>query len=172
LKKVFLILVVFCITLVGITAFDPPPLPVEENIPPDPPNNQVEEKIPWYDKKLMPDFYVVYTDGTSMVVNHEYPGLKKVILPINNSYKQAPGCYIACYSKEKEGAIYPVGGGIFVMGQVRVPGSYQSRICRPKGYETADISAEDYFKKLCRKSLPNCKTDTSCWAGGDTAWCF
>ena len=43
---------------------------------------------------------------------------------------------------------------IYVMGQVRVPGSYSGRICLPKNYEEADISAEPEFEKLCARSLP------------------
>ncbi|ELR99180.1 toll/interleukin-1 receptor domain-containing protein [Gloeocapsa sp. PCC 73106] len=99
----------------------------------------------------------------------------KAILPANfsrlptvNDFVGYPGCYVACYSHTKEGSQYSVGGNIYVMGQIRVEGRYEGRICKPKGYETADISAEPKFKELCAEKLPEVCQDDSCWAGGDT----
>lgn len=177
--KIFTILLLSSFfVFTGIFSFDPPPLPgSEEELPPLSPvieegteENESDDQIPFYDKELLPENYVVYTDGKSMVVNQKYPGLKKVILPTKNIFKGAPGCYVACYSRDKKGSIYPVGGGIYVMGQIRVPGEYRNNICRPKNYETADISALDYFKSMCNEHIKNCVTKTSCWTGGSTYW--
>ena len=57
------------------------------------------------------------------------------------------------------------------MGQVRVPGSCQGRVCLPVGDEKVDISAKPQFKLMFAKVLPKaCKE--SCWAGGDTGGWF
>lgn len=178
MKRFFFFLILTVMFFVGIHAFDPPPLPGDSKLPPLPStDNPVveettnsEENIFWYDKHFLPDNYNVYSDGKSMIVNQPYPGLKKRILKNDNSFKGIPGCYIACYSRDKANSVYPVGGDIYVMGQIRVPGNYINRICQPQGYVNKDISAEQYFKTMCFKSHKNCKTESSCWAGGDTAW--
>jgi|GEM_PF-1545238 len=119
---------------------------------------------------LLPENFPVYVED-NVVVNVPYPGFAPKTLPTVNEFQGYPGCYIAAYSHNEEDSVYGVGGDIFVMGQVRVPGRYEGRICRPKGYETADISALPEFKELLRRSLPACK-DGSCWAGGDTGGWF
>ncbi len=88
---------------------------------------------------LLPEDFSVFVRGDS-VVNHPAPGHETRRLPTLNLFKGAPGCYLACYTKDKKRAVYSVGGGIYVAGQVRVPGKYQDRICRPTGFENADVS--------------------------------
>lgn len=119
---------------------------------------------------LPPDFNV-YTIGNS-VVNSYFPGTEKKTLPTVNEFIGAPGCYVACYSHSQKNSVYSVGGDIYVMGQVRVPGKYQNRICLPRGEERKDISAEPKFKELCARTLPNACTGNSCWTGGDTGGWF
>jgi hypothetical protein len=121
------------------------------------------------DQTLLPDNYTVFTNG-SVVINHPMPGFVQKTLPTNNDYKKNPGCYIACYSRNKENGIYSVGSNIFVNGQVRVAGSYKNRICVPTGYENKDISKEDAFNVQCAK-ISTC-TNNQCWAGGDTGGWF
>lgn len=89
-------------------------------------------------------------------------------VPTVNDFTGFPGCYIAAYSREQTNSAYSVGGGIYVMGQVRVPGRYEGRICQPQGYEGQDISGLDYFKELFEQKLPNACQNRQCWAGGDT----
>ncbi|WP_445632592.1 hypothetical protein NSTC745_04140 [Nostoc sp. DSM 114161] len=89
-------------------------------------------------------------------------------LPTVNDFTGSPGCYIAAYSHQREMSARSVGGDIYVMGQVRVPGHYEGRICQPKGYEGKDISSLDYFKELFDQKLPKVCINKSCWAGGDT----
>ncbi|MEH1800134.1 MAG: hypothetical protein V7L13_13395 [Nostoc sp.] len=89
-------------------------------------------------------------------------------IPTVNDFIGSPGCYIAAYSHQKEMSASSVGGDIYVMGQVRVPGHYEGRICQPKGYEGQDISSLDYFKELFDQKLPKVCINKSCWAGGDT----
>ncbi len=120
---------------------------------------------------LLPDKFLVYFSYQYGVLNHPEPGFERRILPTVNDFRGAPGCYVACYSRSKEDSIYPVGGNIFVMGQVRVQGTYSRRVCLPGGFETADISASSYFHKVCQRHIPACRTH-GCWAGGDTGGWF
>lgn len=119
--------------------------------------------------RLLPAQFPVWT-GDFGVVNNGKAGGKKAFLPTVNIFKGTPGCYVACYSRNKQGAVYGVGGGIFVHGQVRVSGSYAARICKPQAFENADISAGKKFKALCNASVATCKD--GCWAGGDTGGWF
>lgn len=102
------------------------------------------------------------------------PDPNRVILPLDsyvptvNDFTGFPGCYIAAYSHEKQNSVYSVGNDIYVLGRVRVSGTYQRGICQPKGYEGKDISGLDYFKELFDKKLPKVCRNKSCWAGGDT----
>ncbi len=116
---------------------------------------------------LLPADFSVFVRGDS-VVNHPAPGHAAKRLPTLNLFTDAPGCYLACYTRDKNRSVYSVGGGIYVAGQVRVSGKYENRICRPSGFETADVSALQKFKDLCRK-IEGCQ---DCWAGGDTGGWF
>ncbi len=119
---------------------------------------------------LPTDFKVYVKDHT--VVNQPYEGFEEKILPTVNEFIEEPGCYVACYSHQKDGSIYSVGDGIYVMGQVRASGSYVGRICRPQGYESANISAEPQLRELCTRNLLHVCKGNSCWAGGDTGGWF
>src|SRR6478609_1898993 len=66
---------------------------------------------------FLPETYSVHA-GNGVVLNHPYTGLTERALPTVNSYKGKPGCYVACYSHEKENSSYSVGNDIYVMGQV------------------------------------------------------
>jgi hypothetical protein len=119
---------------------------------------------------LLPEVFAVYTDGTT-VLNHPQPGFMEAFLPTINLYKGSPGCYIACYSHQRDNSIYSVGDNIYVMGQVRVAGKYTGRICEPTNFAGKDISANDIFKTICTGKIEACKT-AQCWAGGDTGGWF
>lgn len=127
-------------------------------------------KNPNPNKTILPANFKVYVKD-NVVVNVSYPGFEERTLPTVNKFIGYPGCYVAAYSRRKEKSVYSVGGDIYVMGQVRVPGSYQERICLPVGYEKADIAADPQFKLMFAKVLPKaCKE--GCWAGGDTGGWF
>ncbi len=119
---------------------------------------------------LLPDTFAIYTDGTT-VINHPEPGFTEALLPTVNLYKGTPGCYIACYSHQKENAIYPVGDNIYVLGQVRIAGKYNGRICEPTNFAGKDISGDDTFKTICTEKIQRC-VGNHCWAGGDTGGWF
>ncbi|HAU0887918.1 TPA: hypothetical protein JBH48_02500 [Legionella pneumophila] len=120
-------------------------------------------------KDLLPSPFPVYVIEGSAVVNHPYPGAKKVLLPTDNGYVDYPGCYIACYSHNT--GVYAISPTISVMGQIRVKGQYDARICQPDGYKNQDISAAYQFKQLCAEKIPACQNN-SCWADGDTGGWF
>ncbi|STY29263.1 Uncharacterised protein [Legionella wadsworthii] len=120
-------------------------------------------------KTLLPSPYPVYTMENNGVMNHPFPGGVSSFLPTDNSYTLSPGCYIACYSHHQ--GIYSVAQDIYVMGQIRVPGQYQARICQPSGFKGMDISRMSQFKLLCSEKIDTCKNN-QCWAGGDTGGWF
>ncbi len=124
------------------------------------------------DSKLLPEKYKVYYIENMGVVNHPVPNSHEKILPTINDFKEAPGCYVACYSHYEANSVYPISKNIYVMGQIRVPGSYANRICQPKGFEDKDISTVKAFNALCTKHLPEPCPDNSCWVGGDTGGWF
>jgi hypothetical protein len=118
---------------------------------------------------LLPDDFPVYTKDI-IVTNHPAQGFEKKVLPTNNDYKNNPGCYIACYSRDKSSGIYTLGDNIYVNGQVRVAGMYKGRMCVPTGYETKNISTEASFKVQCAR-ISTC-SNNQCWASGDTGGWF
>lgn len=86
---------------------------------------------------------------------------------ISPTLQTSTNCYLACYSNQKEQALYAINDHIYVMGEVSVPGSYVGGICIPKGYQGKDISKEAFFGALCAEKIAGCK-QSHCWAGGDT----
>ena len=74
---------------------------------------------------------------------------------------------IACYTHPPVGS---VNGGYQVVGFIEdVPGHYEGRIFKPKGFEEIDLSKSPHFKRNCHEKFPNvCPGEESCWAGGDT----
>ena len=90
-------------------------------------------------------------------------------------YQSEVKCSITCFSYNGKNAFrvlpanpLPAGSKpIYVKGRVMVPGKYDAnRICRPFGYETADISALTEFKDVCKVFIKTCRED-KCWAGGN-----
>jgi hypothetical protein len=88
-------------------------------------------------------------------------------LPVVNRYRGSDGGYIALYTRDPNKAVYSVGGGIYVVGVVRLKGGYVGRVFHPHGYLNQDISAAQEFKDLCRELF-----DVEGWAGGDTGGWF
>lgn len=118
---------------------------------------------------FLPEDFKVYVSDQG-VVNWPAPEYTEKILPTVNKYMKQDGGYIACYSRNEEGSIYSVGGGIYVMGQIRLQGRYIGRIFHPKGFENKDISAAQEFKDLCNQTFPTARGGG--WAGGDTGGWF
>ncbi len=115
---------------------------------------------------LLPEDFKVYTKNNG-VINWPAPGFKEVVLPTVNQYMGKDGGYVAFYTRNKKRGVYSVGGGIYVVGQIRLKGSYIGRIFHPHGYVNQDISAAEEFKEMGKKIF-----DVDCWAGGDTGGWF
>lgn len=120
---------------------------------------------------ILPRDFKVYTNG-DLLVNWPAPGFKETTLPTINNYQYTPGCYIMCYSKEKKMGVYTIGEGIYVVGQVRVPGKYEGKKCTPKGYENKDVGNMTFFNDLCERNLMDACYQGKCWAGADTGGWF
>ena len=118
---------------------------------------------------LLPEHFTVYVLGNT-VVNWHAPGSRPTLLPTRNLYRGPKGGYVACYSHHTAGSAYG-GGGVYVVGQVRLRGDYGGRIFQPEGFRGADISAAPHFKQVCAEALTACKAG-DCWAGGDTGGWF
>lgn len=150
-----IIILTFPLTLLALSLTEPP---TDNNI------------VSFANSHLLPDQFLIYTNGKG-AINHPVPGFMKKFLPTNNDYKATPGCYIGCYSKDATHAIYAIANGIYIYGQIRVPGKYVERVCTPTGYAHKDISAIQSFKDMCAAKISTCQKK-ECWAGGDTGTWF
>jgi len=99
------------------------------------------------------------------------PGFLEKLLPTNNDFKDALGYYVACYSHQQLGTIYEPSYQIYLMGQIRVSGIYNHRICTPKDIIDYDISVLSTYRQLCAVKINACKRG-NCWAAGDTGGWF
>lgn len=115
---------------------------------------------------LLPHNFMVYVKGNT-VINHPARGFESRILPTINHYAGVDGGYVALYTRKKAGAVYSVGDGIYVVGQIRVQGKYLNRIFFPKGYSEGDnITQDKRILALCHQYFPEFKGKV--WIGGDT----
>lgn len=117
----------------------------------------------------LPPCFKVYANDQGSAVLQPTPGFDERTMPVVNIFTRAPGCYVACYSNNPDKSVYALTRSIYMVGQIRVRGSYVGKMCVPENFETADIRGEKAFKELCSKSF-SC-AGNSCWAGPDTgAW--
>ena len=91
------------------------------------------------------------------------------ILPTYNDYMGADGGYVAIYTHNASQGVYSVGGGIYVVGQIRVQGHYDGRIFIPKGYKRGDNITQDPEILAIGAKYRDMK---GCWIGGDTGGWF
>jgi hypothetical protein len=117
---------------------------------------------------LKENFQVYVPADESYVINWPALGTTPRTLPTINQYQEQDGCYVACYSRQSNNSVYTVGDGIYVMGLIRVQGSYSDRNCIPTGFEGQNISVKNYFVNLCETHLPKSCIGAICWAGPDT----
>ncbi|HOS38374.1 MAG TPA: CAP domain-containing protein [Spirochaetota bacterium] len=135
-----------------------------------PANVRPAGSAPAQETAALPTFMNVWTYGNA-VVNRPYPGWAQKRLPIANHYTGAEnGVYVAVYSRTAAASVYPVGGGIHVMGLIRLKGTWNGRIAEPDGWAGRDISAAREFKRLAGQYYQSCGGD--CWVGGDTGGFF
>jgi predicted DNA-binding WGR domain protein len=117
----------------------------------------------------LPEEFHVDADSSGSVASQAIGGRGAGghIFPTVNQYMGADGGYVAFYSRDPAKAVYSIGGGIYVVGRIRLKGRYIGRIFHPAGYEHQDISAAPEFKELCRNTF-----GVEGWAGGDTGGWF
>lgn len=130
-----------------------------------------KKRSPYEDDKInkvymLPENFKVYVKG-NQVVNKYYHGFDERTLPVKNHYKEIDGGYVALYTRKKEGSVYSVGGGIYVIGMVRVKGRYIGRIFYPEAYKQGEnITQDKEILSICHRYFPSHRGEL--WIGGDT----
>lgn len=126
----------------------------------------------WLINMLLPNPFSVFVREGEAPVNCPLPGYEEKNLPVFNRYKGIEdGGYIACYSNIPIGSgSYSVGGGIYVVGLIKLKGSYTGRMFVPEGCEGQDLSKLQWLSDLCREYFPDAEGDL--WAGPDTGGFF
>ena len=105
----------------------------------------------------LPEDFRVYVSPDGGVANVPYEGSEERVLATVNLY-------------QGEAGVYSVGGGIYVVGQVRLRGRYVGRVFHPTGFEQRDISAASEIAFVCNQAFGG--GDWECWGGGDTGGWF
>ena len=77
---------------------------------------------------------------------------------------------MAVYSRHRDAGVYGGGGGIFVVGQVRLRGRYVGSVFAPTGFEQRDLGAAPEIAFVCNQAFGG--GGWQCWAGGDTGGWF
>lgn len=120
---------------------------------------------------FLPEDFAVYTNGTTILNWQPNSSFEKKHLPTLNYYLGEDGGYVAIYTRDEDAGVYSVGGGIYVMGQIRVQGYYEGRIFIPTGYSYGDnITQDPELLAICAYYFPE-KTGRM-WIGGDTGGWF
>lgn len=123
-------------------------------------------------KEMLPEDMKVYYKE-NMISRAQFKGGNAKLIPVNNEYKENPGCYLACFSRNKSHhAVYHISDNIYMMGQFRVPGHYTNGFCLPKGYDFKDVRKSNEFKERCEKVFPEKCQKGSCWANANTSYWF
>ncbi len=123
-----------------------------------------------YEVDLLPPCFKVYVNKTNVVKLQPEPDFEIREVPIFNLFLRTPGCYIACLSHNPDKQVYALAEGIYMVGSIRVKGSYESGYCVPDGYESRDIRGDSTITDLCSKSF-SC-IGNSCWGFGQTGGWF
>ncbi len=112
----------------------------------------------------------VYTNLLGLAVNHPVPGFARVALPTINAYARDDGCYLLVYSHDEHRSAYPAGNGTYVVGQIRVRGRYEGRICVPDGDDNVDLGTDTKLGRVADRLFPDHAGGV--WVGGDTGGWF
>ena len=120
---------------------------------------------------LLPEDFVVYTDGQTVINWQPSQDYEARHLPTFNYYEGADGGYVAIYTRNSEAGVYRAGKSAYVMGQIRVQGHYVKRIFIPEGYKAGDnITQDPELLEICEQYFPNMAGQM--WIGGDTGGWF
>lgn len=133
--------------------------------------SELDNRLPEEPDNLLPERFLVYVKGKN-IISHPEPGYEEKVLPTVNKYyeKGKSGGYIACYSRNPKNSVCCVADGIYLLGQIWMPGRYMGRIFVPEKYEGIDISADAQLKQTCNVEFHQGGED--CWPGGDTGGWF
>ncbi|MBM3464242.1 MAG: hypothetical protein FJX76_19270 [Armatimonadetes bacterium] len=89
-----------------------------------------------------------------------------VAAPVAAYFFGEPHVYLTVYSPNRAGSAYPaLTPGVYVMGFLRVEGSYVKGAAVPAAYAGQDIGSTPWFKNMCNLYFPACKKQG--WAGND-----
>ena len=119
---------------------------------------------------FLPAHLHVYTNSEGLAVNHPVPGFARVALRTINLYTKDDGCYVLVYSHDPRGSAYPTARHAYVLGQIRVRGRYEGRICVPDGDDNVDLATDAKLRQLTNHLFPDHPGGT--WPGGDTGGWF
>lgn len=123
-----------------------------------------------YYNEYLPNRLVVYRNAEGLVQDKPAADFAPKIIPNINLFINTPACYIACYSTNPDKGAYSVSPDAYLVGQIRVEGSYQGKVCYPKDITQPIFSNEKRLTELCSKAF-KC-IGNSCWAGGTTGQWF
>lgn len=128
------------------------------------------ETIP--SQTILPEDMTVYLHPEYGVFRKEVKPATLKSLPTNNDYRQNPGCYLNCISKNPEYSVYSTGPNEHVKGQMRVKGQYADGYCIPHGHEEKGVRNDPSFKELCERNFPKQCVNGSCELQSETAHWF
>lgn len=120
--------------------------------------------------EYLPRQFTVYQNKEGTIQQTPDVGFVEKIIPNVNLFKDVPGCYIACYSSSQDKSVYSVSPDSYLVGQIRVKGKYQGKVCYPDNITQPNFSKEPKLTALCSKTF-KC-IGNSCWAGGTTGQWF
>ena len=123
---------------------------------------------------LLPENLKVYPlpEGGATVIKKDST-TNELTLPTVNSWLADPGCYLTCHTKDKDQAVYAIGNGTYVVGQMRVPGYYgKDGMCVTKLKKEEDMSTSRRFKYMCNVAFNVACMRESCWAEPRTGQWF
>jgi hypothetical protein len=123
---------------------------------------------------LLPTDLKVYplSDGGATAIKKDST-TTEVTLPTDNSWLADPGCYLTCHTKDESQAVYAVGNGTYVVGQMRVPGYYdKDGMCITNLKKDEDMATSRRFKYMCNVSFNVPCQRESCWAEAKTGQFF
>ncbi|ABR64730.1 peptidase C1 [Sinorhizobium medicae] len=127
----------------------------------------MQPTMPFYN--FLPEDFKVYVGADGGVSYMPGPQRQERTLPTINRYGGPDGGYVAVCSRVADHAVYSVGDGIYVVGQIRLQGAYEGRFFVPKGYGGKCISAAPDIKAICDQAFPGSAPN---WASGDAGGWF
>jgi hypothetical protein len=118
---------------------------------------------------VLPEEFKVYYKENVGISRKAFKGSTEKTIPTKNEFKENPGCYLSCVSKDQKEGQYVFWDNQYIVGQVRVKGNYANGMCLPSGFENKDIRQAKELKAKCEETFPEKCTQGSCGVNGYTA---